>query len=172
MKTINLFVIGLFALFLSSCATTNVAFNNNPDYHTKIKSAFVQVKDVQLGFFLQGLTDSLVNNLEKNNVKVDIAKMDVLSLESEKDIQNRLQTFNPDVMILLERVDKVMESGKYGTFYSGGIYSMSIKIPEKDKTIWKASISTEGELRGEGNTRIIKESIQQIIAKMKADQLL
>jgi hypothetical protein len=172
MKTANLLLIGLFAFILSSCATTNVAFNNNPDYHTKIKSAFLQVKDVQLGFFLNGLTDSLVNNLENNNVKVEITKNDILSLESEKDIQNRLQTFNPDVIILLERVDKNMVSNKYGTFYSGGVYSMSIKIPEKDKIIWKASISTGGELRGEGSTKIIKQTIQQIIAKMKTDQLL
>jgi hypothetical protein len=172
MKNINVFLIGLLALVFSSCATTQVAFNNNPDYHTKIKSAFVQVKDVQLGFFLKGLTDSLVNNLENNNVKVEIAKIDVLSIESEKDIQERLQTFNPDVIILLERVDKNMASSKYGTFYSGGIYSMSIKIPDKDKTVWKASISTEGELRGDGSTKIIRETIQQIIAKMKTDQLL
>jgi hypothetical protein len=172
MKTKNLLFIGLFALIFSSCATTNVAFNNNPDYHTKIKTAFLQVKDVQLGFFLKGLTDSLVNNLENNNVKVEIAKINILSLESETDVQNRLQTFNPDVIILLERVDKNMVSGKYGTFYSGGIYAMSIKIPEKDKIIWKASISTEGELRGDGSTKIIKETIQQIIARMKLDQLL
>lgn len=172
MKTVNLFVIGLFALLFSGCATTNIAFNNNPDYHTKIKTAFLQVKDIQLGFFLKGLTDSLVNNLEGNNITVQTVKTDVLSLESEREIQSQIQTFNPDVIILLERVDKNMVSGKYGTFYSGGIYAMSIKIPEKDKIIWKASISTEGELRGDGSTKIIKETIQQIIAKMKTDQLL
>lgn len=172
MKIITLFVIGLFALFLSSCASSRVEFNNDPDYHTKVKKAFVQVKDVQIGFFLKGLTDSLINNLEINQVKVEIAVHDVLSLESERDIQIRLQNFNPEVIILLERVDKVMASSKYGTFYSGGIYAMSIKIPEKDKIIWKAAISTEGELIHGGNTKIIKQTIQQIIAKMKTDQLL
>ena len=172
MKTTNLLLLGLFALLFSGCATTNVSFNNNPEYHTKIKTAFVQVKDVQLGFFLNGLTDSLINNLENNNVKVQLVRADVLSLESEKDIQNKVLTFNPDVIILLERVDKNMASSKYGTFYSGGVYSMSIKIPDKDKTVWKAAISTNGELNGDGNTRIIKETIQQIIAKLKTDQLL
>ena len=172
MKIINALFIGLFALIFSACATTNVTFNNNPDYRTKIKSAFVQVKDVQLGFFLKGLTDSLVYNLERNNITVRTVKTDVLSLESEKDIHIQIQEFNPDVIILLERVDKNMASSKYGTYYSGGVYSMSIKISDKDKTIWKAAISTDGELRGDGNTRIIKETIQQIIAKMKSDQLL
>lgn len=172
MKTTNLLLFGLFALLFSSCATTQVAFNSNPEYHTKINIAFVQVKDVQMGFFLNGLSDSLVKNLERNNVKVRLLKSDVLSLESEKDIQNQMLTFNPDVIILLERVEKNLTSGKYGTFYSGGVYAMSIKIPDKDKIVWKAAISTDRELNGDGNTRIIKETIQQIIAKMKTDQLL
>lgn len=68
MKTTYPFAIWIFALLFSSYATSNVSFNNNPNYHTKIKSTFIEVKEVKIQKFLDGLGQTLIDTLEKNNV--------------------------------------------------------------------------------------------------------
>lgn len=173
MKTIHLFAIGLFALLFSGCVTSNVSFNNNPDYHTKIKSAFIEVKDVKIQKFLDGLGQTLIDTLEKNDVSIKLLVNDALSLHSENDIQKQVQNFHPDVIIILERVDTKMGHTKYGYYYDGGTYLMSVVLPETNKIVWKSSILTSREQSNVGGLNtVISQTIGKIIAKMKADQLL
>jgi len=173
MKTVNLFTIGLFALLFSSCVTSNVLFNNNPDYHTKIKTAFIEVKDVRIGRFLDGLSLSLITNLKNNDVSIKLLVNDALSLNSEEDIQKQIQDFHPDVLIVIERADTKMGHSKYGYYYDGGTYLMSIVLPESNKIIWKSSILTSGEQYSIGGFKVaIAKTIDKIIEKMKSDQLL
>lgn len=173
MKTIYLFIIGIFTLLFSGCVTSNVSFNNNPDYHTKIKSAFVEVKDVKIQKFLNGLGQSLIDTLKNSDVSIKLLVNDALSLNSEKDIQKQVQDFHPDVIIILERVDTKMGHSRYGYYYDGGTYLMSIVLPETNKIVWKSSISTSKEQSNiSGLNTVISQTIGKIIAKMKIDQLL
>ncbi len=173
MKTVNLLVIGLIVLFFSGCVTSNVSFNNNPDYHDKIKTAFVEVKDIEIGRFLDGFGQLLITNLENKGVSVKLSVNDALSLNSEKDIQKQIQDFQTDVIIILERADSKMIHGKSGYYYNGGIYLMSIVLPENNKIVWKASISTRNEVGGAGGFDVaIKQTVEQIIQKLQNDQLL
>lgn len=173
MKTINLFTIGLFVFLFSSCVTSNVSFNNNPDYHTKIKSAFIEVKDVKIQKFLDRLSESLIDTLKNSDVSVKLLVNDALSLNSEKDIQKQVHDFHPDVIIVLERVDTKMGHSRYGYYYDGGTYLMSIVLPETNKIIWKSSILTTREQSNiSGLNKVIGKTIGKIIAKMKTDQLL
>jgi hypothetical protein len=173
MKTKNLFLIGLFALVIWSCVTSHVAFNNNPDYHNKIKTAFVEVKDVRIERFLDGLSQSLITNLKNDDISIKLSVNDALSLNSEKDIQKQIQDFNPDVIIILERADSKMIHGKSGYSYDGGTYLMSIILPENNKIVWKASILTSKEQGNIGGFNVaISQTVEQIISKMKTYQLL
>ena len=173
MKIKNLFVIGLFAMLFSGCVTSNVSFNNNPDYNKKMKTVFFEVKDVKIGKFLDGLGQSLITNLENQGVTVKLSVNDALSLNSEKDIQKKIEDYQPDVIIILERANTSLGHSKSGYFYNGGTYLMSIVLPENNKIIWKASISTSGEQGSLGGVdAAVKQTVEQIISKMKTDQLL
>ena len=173
MKTKYLFVIGFFALLLSSCVTSKVSFNNSPDYHTKIKTAFVEIKDVNIGRFLDQFGSSLISNLENEGVSIKLIVNDVLSLNSEKDIQKQIQDFNPAVVMIIERADTKTTRSKSGYSYNGGVYLVSIELPETHKIVWKASISTRSEVGSFGGFDVaVKQTVQQIISKMKTDQLL
>ncbi len=174
MKLVHLLFYSLFPFLFSSCIVvkSEVNFNNDAEYHTKINSAFIEVKDIKLSYFLDGLNDSLVSNLKTKNVIIQSFKTDALSLDSEKNIQNQIKLLNPEVLIILERADTNIGRGRYTDFYDGGIYVMTIKLLKEDKTIWKATISTKNEYVNRGHPRIINQTTQQIIAKLQTDQLL
>ena len=174
MKLTHLLYFSFFSFLFSGCVVvkSQVDFNNDPEYHTKIKSAFVEVKDIKLSYFLYGLNDSLIANLKIKNVTIQSFKTDALSLDSEKNIQKQIKLLNPEVLIILERADTNIGRGRYTDFYDGGIYTMTIKLLKEDKTIWKATISTKNEYVNRGHSRIINQTTQQIIEKLQTDQLL
>ncbi len=173
MKTNNLIKISLLAIILSACTSSQVTFNNNKAYHTKIKTAFVQIKDVKLGSYLKGVGDSLVADLIRNKVTVKLLETDILSLDSENDIQKEIKDFDSQVVILLERVDSKMTLAKTETIYDGGTYLMSIILPDTNKIIWKASFSTKYEQGGLGKVQAsVKKTLKQIEDELKKDELL
>ena len=76
MKLTHLFYLVFFSFLFSGCVVvkSQVDFNNDAEYHTKIKSAFVEVKDIKLSYFLDGLNDSLIANLKTKNVTIQYFK--------------------------------------------------------------------------------------------------
>lgn len=98
---------------------------------------------------------------------------DALSLHSENDIQKQVQNFHPDVIIILERVGTNIGHPRYGNYYDGGIYLMTIVLPKGNKIVWKSSILTRREQNNIGGFDIaISKTVNKIIEKMKSDQLL
>ena len=167
MKLVHLLFYSFFAITFLGCATNYpISFNSDKSYQSKIKRALIEVKNDQLGYFFKSFGDSLFVELERQGVIVKSIDTGILSIDSEKDSQN----FNPQVIIQIERTLTNQSVNKTVISYSGGVYLMSIILPDTHKIVWKASINTNSEFYASKSSA--KLCVQKIIQQLQMDQLL
>jgi hypothetical protein len=181
--TLKLTALLAICLSLCSCATYNVAFFKAPTTEPKAQSVYVLVNDSLGGsalkntdenapnYFMKRLTGyigkSLTDNGIKNTVKIYSS---VYSLETLDDITTQINNLKPDAIITIKREQTVFGASKYGVYYGGGTYSISIASSKTNKVYWKSVIDTQNESAFMESD--YESLLKQIIDKIKQDGIM
>jgi hypothetical protein len=181
--TIKLTVLLAICLGLCSCATYNVTFFKALTTQPKVQSVYVFVNDSLGGsalnntdenspnYFMKKLSGyigkALTNNGIKNTLKIYSS---VYSLETLDDITTQINNLKPDAIITVKREHTTLGASKYGLYYGGGTYSISVSSSKTSKVYWKSVIDTSNE---SGFMESDYESIiKQLIDKIKQDGIM
>ena len=166
----KLFLFAVLVIFASSCATVNLTFNKNPEYHGRVKKIFILLKDIKKTGFVSQLSLDLPAALQENGIDAKAILVDGLTLENEKDFHKMATDFSADAVITVERAFDNIGASKYGNYYSGGFYVVSLTPFGAEKPVWKANIDTDFEYKNP--SKISKRATNQLIVELLNADLL
>ena len=156
----------LLLVFLTSCATANLTSNKASWYTKKLSKTYVIANTAkQAETFTRALCKELLFLFEDNSVESDFEIRNPLSLDSEQDVEDRINEFNPDQLILIKQTSLHSTNG----LVDGGQFEISIIEKESKKVVWKGLLDVYGQF---GMEMSIKQSLKKLTEKLKQDGLL
>jgi hypothetical protein len=184
MKTfIRQFLIFATGIGLCSCASYNVAFVKNSDAISKSGKVYILVKDsvsslqysinssANQNNFMKAFSASISDALNRSGIKNTIKiRSNVYSLESDDDINLQIKAYGPDAIMSIRREQSTLTSGKYGSYYNGGIYTICLSAPGAKGPYWKAIVQAFNETYS--GVDDYAALAKQIIDKLKADGVI
>src|ERR1700743_3016536 len=127
----NFYIIpALLLLFIfQSCSTVNIASNKQEGYNKQPKKIYIVISyDKGANVFCNGLVNGLKNKLKEKGIQTDSHSRDQLSLETEDELAKRVDTFNPEAVLMIQQT---------GTGDSRSTFELTLIDKETKKRVWK-----------------------------------
>ena len=168
---LRLFIALVMTLTFQSCISTKIESNKSPDFNQKISKIYITVKGSSQKYMKQ-LTGYILSGLKSHGVEAVVYYYDPLSLDTEKDILEKIKAYNPDLVMSIGQTEKRATSNYYygtNTTVTGATLDIKLFIPDKENPVWRASLKTDSDL---GVVNASESSAKKIISKMKDDGII
>jgi len=168
---LNFFALGFIITLASSCTTTKIDSNKSPNFNQKVSKIFLTVRGSEGSKeFMKPLTTSLVSELTTHGVECNYYTFDPLSLETDKDLIEKIKIYNPDVVMTVVQTERRVTSGSMGRAETGATLDIRLFIPNQDNPVWRASVKVDGNFEVALNPA--KQTTAKIIEKLKMDGII
>jgi hypothetical protein len=171
----KLLLLALCPVLLFSCTVTHIDSNKDPNFNKRIGVLHIIVRGThQSDAFLFAMADYLHDELNKKGIKTTLERANPLSLESEKEMLDRVNKLNPDVLMFINQTEsRRVVSRNPGTMIrsetGGATIDVKLFQPSSDKPVWRANCDSDSQT---GQAAAGKRSAKKIIEKLIADQLI
>ncbi|HMI06993.1 MAG TPA: hypothetical protein VK528_05580 [Flavobacterium sp.] len=187
----KLLLIGLLLVIAGCGIKTHIDSNKSPDFSEKITKLYILVKQSDSSKpFLYPFVTNFETELTAKGIAFEEYYMDPLSLESEEDIQKKIQDYGPNtVMIISQSESRITHSSHtnsgfgsgfnngYGGFggsssgrtISGGTFDIKIFKPAGKNPVWRANLSAD---TPSGIKKAVKKANEIFIEKLISDKLI
>lgn len=140
----------LIPFIFSSCVTTNITSNKAADFNEKISKLFITIRGSEKAKpFFNSFIKEVSDNLSQNGIPSKKHYFDPLSLETEKDVENKIADFGPNLIMVVNQTESrntvnVNNTGwgGYGT-NTGGTFDVRIYKPGRENPVWRASLKAD-----------------------------
>lgn len=163
----NLLILGLLTLIiLSGCVTANITANKAEWYNKKLTRVYVLLNSAkEAEKFSNELAKGIMTEFRNNNVEGKYQIRNPLSLETEKDLENRINEYKPNQLMIFKQTSLHSTNG----LIDGGVFEISIIEGETKKIVWKGVLDVYGQF---GMETSIKQSLMKLSEKLKQDGLM
>jgi len=168
----------LLPVLLFSCTVTHIDSNKDPNFTKRIGVLHIIVRGSHKSDkYLFTMADYLRDELNKKGIKTTVERANPLSLESDKELMDRINKLNPDALMVINQTEtrSTINRNGYNVFTNSNTTSdgatIDIKLfqPSSDKPFWRANCNSDSQVgQGAGG----KKSAKKIIEKLIADQLI
>ncbi|MBB6111047.1 hypothetical protein SAMN05421821_11065 [Mucilaginibacter lappiensis] len=166
MKKLHIIAVIAVIFILQSCVSTKIETNKDAGYNQKPKKLYMIITNAKDGkAFGQDLYNGLTLNFKTRNIICDGFVRDPLSLKTEQDIDNDINTFNPDALLLVKMTKITIMNGAPGS----AVYELSLIEGKAKKVVWKGNLDVYGPF---WNVSTVNSAIKTVINKMQEDQLI
>ncbi|MDO9261667.1 MAG: hypothetical protein Q7U08_06980 [Flavobacteriaceae bacterium] len=147
----KLLLIGL-SLLLSNCVTTKIQSNKAYSFNEKISKLYILVRgnDDSRSFYTS-FTNDFEKTLNEKGIKYQKYYYDPLSLETEKDIQTKINYFEPNLIMIVNQTESrntvnqnAFSFGSNST-NTGGTFEVKLFKPNSDNPVWRAKLQADGQ---------------------------
>lgn len=174
----KLTLLALCSVLLFSCTVTHIDSNKDPNFTKRIGVLHIIVRGSHNSdIYLFTMADYLRDELNKKGIKTTVERANPLSLESDKEMMDRINKLNPDALMVINQTEARRTINRNGfnilnngnTASSGATIDIKLFQPSSDKPVWRANCNSDSQAgQGAGG----KKSAQKIIEKLIADQLI
>lgn len=174
----KLILLALCSVLFFSCTVTHIDSNKDPNFTKRIGVLHIIVRGSHKSdVYLYTMADHLSDELNKKGIKTTVERANPLSLESDKEMIDRINKLNPDALMVINQTEMrtTINRNGYNVFTNSNATSSSSTIDIKlfqlssDKPVWRANCISDTNA-GQGSSG--KKSAQKIIEKLIADQLI
>ena len=174
----KLIFLTLCPILLFSCVVTHIESNKDPNFTKRIGVLHIIVRGIHSSDkYLFTMADYLSDELNKKGIKTTLERVNPLSLESDKEMMDRINKLNPDALMVINLTEsrRTINRNGYNVFTNenttsnGATVDIKLFQPSSDKPFWRANCNSDSQVgQGAGG----KKSAQKIIEKLIADQLI
>ena len=156
----------LLVIFLQSCFTAKIESHKQEGYNQKLQKIYLIVNGAKESkTFSDGLLSGLNTKFKEKNVLTEGFVRDPLSLDTDEDIQKRIDDFNPDGLLILKQT----RISYTNNAITGGTFELTLIDGKTKKPVWKGLVDVFGSLGINGS---IGTSVNNLIKKLEQDQLI
>ena len=169
-STISFLIIVIFTQY--SCSTTKLTSNKSSDFNEKIKSVYIIINTAKSATkFSKAFGEEFKKVLMEKGTTSEIYVIEPLSLDGEKEINEKISAFNPQVLMTIIQTEVQTNTAYMGAMktFAGGVYDIKITTPQNETAIWRASL--EFSVNSPINMTV-PGLVKDLIKKMTKDKLL
>lgn len=158
----------LCCFFISACTSSKIVSNKAPEFTEKLSKIYLVMRSASgAKEFSYTFKTKFLKALADRGITSAYHIVDPLSLESDKQINEKIFLFNPQVIMVIAQTESQSYSG-YNRSTSdnvyGGVFDIKILQPGSDAPIWRASLETHGETGiGSSVDKAVKKLVEQLI---------
>ncbi len=160
------FFVLLLTVVLQSCYSAKIVSNKDVNYTQKLKRVYVIVssaKDVK--HFDDRLLTALTDKIKLKGVFADGFARNPLSLETEEDINRKINKYDPDALLLIKQTQITYINGGPGA----GTFEITLIDKETKKNVWKSTLNLQGAWQDDST---IDTMVSKLLTQMEQDQLI
>lgn len=167
----SILTLSLLTILFTSCVTTKIDSNKSSDFNQKVSRIYITARGSDSSKeFMKALTNYLKVELNKHGVESMVYYFDPLSLETEKDLGDKINNYNPDVVMSIGQTERRSTAGPYGgVTETGATLDIRLFVPNRDNPVWRGSLKADGSF-GVGTTS--QSSAIKIVEKLKLDGVI
>lgn len=173
----SILLLFLAVLLFGSCVSTSIRSNKAPDFNEKITKIYLLMRgsDSANDFFFD-FRNELNKYFKVKGIEMKSYAFDPLSLETEQQLMERINEYQPQVVMLVNQTEARSTSnayygwnlGRYST-PTGGTFDVQLRGPNEEKILWRASLNTDGNF---GIATTATKAAKQLYQKMEEDGLI
>lgn len=171
MRSFKATILFLALLSFSSCVQTRMTSNKAEWYGGKLTKTYIIINSVKpMETYSLALGDQLNSSLLSKNIISEYHVRDPLSLESDKDIEKRIQKYSPSQLIIFNQTAITSGSGIHG-----GTYEVQIIKADNKRIIWKGYLSTYSQFPVSlriFRDKSVRKNLEKLIEKWQEDGLI
>ena len=159
------------ALLVSGCVHTKIESNKSPDFHQPVSKIYVTVKGSSQKY-MKRLSDNMQAALDSAGIQAVTYYYDPLSLDTEKDVEEKIKAYHPDLVMLIGQTERRAYSGSRSTtnrLETGLTLDIRLFIPDKEKPVWRANLRADSDF---GINHASENSAKKIIHQLKEDGMI
>lgn len=160
------FLIVVSIFFLQSCGSVMIQSNKQIGYTKHPKKIFILVNSVsnENGLFSAGLVNSLKQQFKLKGVDADTYVKNALSLDTQADIDKKVDLYKPEVVLI---ITQVLNSE------NGGAFEVTMRDEETGKNVWKSELGiAASNTYGNDQSSLSGRAAKTIIQKLTNDKIL
>lgn len=156
----------LLILILQSCYSARIVSNKDVNYSKKLKRIYVIVNiPKNVDHFNDRLLTTLINKIKEKGVITDGFARNPLSLETEEDINKKIDQYDPEALMVIKQTYITYMNGGPGA----GVFEITLIAKEAKKPIWKSTLNLQGPWRDNATINIM---VSKLLTQMEQDQLI
>ena len=161
-----IFPVLLLTVVLQSCSSARIVSNKDGNYTKKLKKVYVIVSSAKnVSHFDDRLLTALTDQIKLKGIFADGFARNPLSLETEEDINRKINKYDPDALLLIKQTQITYINGGAG----GGTFEITLIDKETKKNVWKSTLNLQGAWYEDGT---IDTMVAKLLAQMEQDQLI
>ncbi|MDO3695912.1 hypothetical protein QVZ41_13760 [Wenyingzhuangia sp. chi5] len=163
-------------IVLSSCVSAKITSRKAEDFNEKINKIYILSRGAEdAKYFYKGFFIELEKYFNEENVKFESYRYDKLSLETDKEIDEKINKFSPDVVMLINQTESEKHINAVGIGFTHstitkGTFDIKIFLPNSEKIVWRGNLTADAAY--DNLAQAAEKSVQKLIEKLKLDGLL
>ncbi len=181
---IRFLIIAMFVVAVTGCAT-RISSNKAPDFTEKITKLYVTIKGSEgSSKFVKSFLTNFNAKLNEKGVAVENYYYDPLSLESDEDLQLKIENYQPNLVMVINQTEsrRTINNGFSGGYpgsggmgwggsaaNTGATFDVKIYRPNSKTPVWRANLKVDGQF---GLASTANKITEKLVKKLMDDQLL
>ncbi|RVT98054.1 hypothetical protein EOD41_18375 [Mucilaginibacter limnophilus] len=166
MKKILLLACTVIVLCLQACISANIQSNKQATYTRQPKKVYFIVN---AGSESKKFTANFINSLQKalmaKGIENNGHQYDPLSLDSNEDIEKRINGYDPEALLIIKQTRVTMMNGGAGA----GVFEVGLVDKETKKQVWKGVLDVTGPFT---MPETASKAVKTLMQKMQQDKLV
>jgi len=122
-------------------------------------------------YFYSALATEFVLSLKERGIEVKTYYVDPLSLESDEDVAERIELYDPNLVMIISQTESRISTDGFGFTGSvtGGTFDIKLFQPNSKNPVWRANLDVESSTDFKDAA---KNANKKLVAKLIEDNLL
>jgi hypothetical protein len=158
----------LFSCLFFSCSTSSLIAKKSDKANGPYKRIFILVNNaVRTEKFIHTLTENLKTEFATRNMATDVYIKTDLSLDTQKDIDQKIIDFNPDGILVINQTEGMVYNGGAGS--NGGTFDLKLFDKTPDNLVWRATLKASGDF---GISMAVNKVTSDLINRLEYDGII
>lgn len=165
--------IGLIIILLSGCATASIESGESNNVKGPYSKIFILISgSPRADKFIEGFAEKIKQAIADRGTGAEVYVEGRLSLETQKEIDDKINAYNPEVVLIMKQTEALVNGG-YG-FGAGkgslaGTFDLKLFEKTEKRPVWRANMKAYGEY---GISMAIEKTSKKFIALLEQDKIL
>jgi hypothetical protein len=170
LRTHSIFFALLISLLFSSWSSSSIIAKSSDKLKGPYQRIFVLINNsVRADGFIKGFTTNIKEEFNKRNISYEIYIKTELSLDTEKDIEEKISAFSPDALLVINQTEAVVYNGGRGANSNGGTFDLKLFDKTPDNLVWRATLQAFGNF---GIATASGKATDYFIARLEYDKII
>ena len=163
----------LVIIFFSGCVTSSIESGESNNVKGPYNRMYILIAGSQRADkFIEGFAEKIRQSLSARNMEVEIQIEGRLSLETQKETNNKINDYKPEVVLIMRQTEAIIDT-RFGFGASkgsmAGIFDLKLFSNTEKRPVWRANLKVYGEF---GISTATEKTAKKFLSLLEQDNII